>query len=34
MATQKRFIAGGICPRCAGVNEHRIRAGLSACHCR
>ncbi|TDB04579.1 YheV family putative metal-binding protein [Halomonas marinisediminis] len=34
MANQKRFIAGAICPRCADVNEHRIRAGLSAFQCR
>ncbi|WP_169735502.1 YheV family putative metal-binding protein [Halomonas halodenitrificans] len=30
MATQKRFIAGAICPLCADVNEHRIRDGISA----
>ncbi|MDZ7851816.1 MAG: YheV family putative metal-binding protein [Halomonas sp.] len=29
MAVQKRFIAGAICPRCADVDEHRIRPELA-----
>lgn len=29
MAFQKRVIAGTTCPRCADVDEHRIRTELA-----
>ncbi|PRY72933.1 YheV family putative metal-binding protein [Halomonas ventosae] len=34
MTVQKRFIAGAICPRCADVDEQRIRVELATFQCQ